>query len=102
MKLHTVKLGLVALGLCAFTFTASAQEKKKPNPEQMFKRSDLDKDGSITLEEFKDTKRKKEVAEDVLEKRFNRMDADEDGAVTLEEFKAHLEKAKARAKKKKE
>lgn len=102
MKINIVKLSLVTLGLCAFTLAASAQEKKKPNPEQVFKRSDLNKDGSITLEEFKNTKRKKEVAEEALEKRFKRMDADENGLVTLEEFKAHLDKAKAKAKKKKE
>ncbi|OBQ55845.1 EF-hand domain-containing protein [Tamlana sp. s12] len=93
MRITTLKLGTLALALFAFT-SVEAQEKKKPDPEKAFKRFDANKDGSVTLEEFKSAKRKKEIPEDKLEKGFNRMDADSDGSVTLEEFKAAQEKGK--------
>lgn len=86
MTLKTLKIGTAVLALFAFSF-AGAQEKKKPNPEKMFKSFDANEDGSITLEEFKGKKRKKEVPAERLEKGFARMDADSNGSVTLEEFK---------------
>ena len=42
MKLNTVKLGVLALGLFGFSLAMSAQEKKGPNFEKMMKRFDSD------------------------------------------------------------
>lgn len=102
MKLNTVKLGLLALGIFGFSLTTSAQEKKAPDFDKMFKRFDTDKNETVSLDEFKAYKRKNEVPADVLEKRFARMDADHNDAVTLDEFKAHFNKPKAKPKKKQE
>ena len=93
MKFTTLKLGVLALGL--FTFTqGNAQEKKKPDPEKMFASFDTNSDKSISLDEFKNKKRKNELSLDVLEKRYANMDANADGAVTLDEFKADMMKPK--------
>ncbi|WP_194767110.1 EF-hand domain-containing protein [Tamlana sp. I1] len=98
MRITTLKLGTLALALFAFT-SVEAQEKKKPDPEKMFKRFDTNNDGAVTLEEFTSAKRKNEVPADKLEKNFKRMDADSDGSVTFEEFKAAQEKGKGKKKK---
>jgi Ca2+-binding EF-hand superfamily protein len=82
MKITTLKLGTLVLALCAFT-TIEAQERKKPDPEKVFNRFDVNEDNSISLEEFKSAKRKNEVPDEKLEKNFKRMDANEDGKVTL-------------------
>lgn len=100
MKITTLKLGTLALALFAFT-SIEAQEKKKPDPEKMFKRLDANEDGVITLEEFKSAKRKNEVSDEKLEKNFARMDEDSNGEVTLEEMKASREKGKKKGKGKK-
>jgi Ca2+-binding EF-hand superfamily protein len=102
MKSTNLKLGLIILGIFASVNSISAQEKKQPDPEKMFKGLDANKDGSITLEEFKNKKRKQEVPAEKLEARFTKMDADNDGSVTMEEFKKSLVKGKAKAKKKTE
>jgi Ca2+-binding EF-hand superfamily protein len=95
MKLTTLKLGVVALGLFAYSQTTTAQDKK-PDPEKMFKSFDANEDGSISLEEFKNKKRKNEVPAERLEKNFARMDEDSNGSVTLEEFKTAGEKMKSK------
>lgn len=100
MKLTTLKLGVLALGLFAFT-QSNAQEKKQQDPEKVFAALDTNKDGVMSLEEFKNKKRKTEVSADVIETRYAKMDANADGGVTLEEFKASMVKgAKAGGKKK--
>lgn len=101
MKLNTVKLVLLALGVFSFSSTLIAQERKKPDLEKMMKRFDTDKNGSISLKEFISVKRKNEVPADRLGKRFNQMDKDENGAVTLKELKAFFEKSKGKKKGKK-
>lgn len=98
MKLNTAKLGLLALSLFSFSLAMSAQEKKAPNFDKMFKRYDADTDGSISLEEYKSTKRKKEVPVERLEKSFAKLDGNSDGAVTLEELKANFGKGKGKSK----
>ena len=94
MKLNTVKLGLLTLSLFAFSLSTSAQEKKEPNFEKMLKRFDADSNGSISLDEFKSAKRKKEVPAERLEKKYARLDADENGKLTLAELKENWGKGK--------
>lgn len=89
MKLTTLKLGVLALGLFAFS-QGNAQDRQKPDPEKMFTILDTNKDGSISLEEMKARKRKNEVSDEMQEKRFAKIDTNADGAVTLEEFKAGI------------
>lgn len=100
MKLNCLKIGVLALGLIGFS-QVNAQNKK-PNPQKMFENIDANKDGSITLEEFKAKKRKHEMKPEQLEKQFARIDADKNGSVTLEELKASLAKGMKDRKKKKE
>ena len=100
MTSNKLKFGLVAVALCAVTFT-NAQEKKRPTPEKIFASYDTDEDKLISLDEFKGKKRKKEVDAAVLEKRYAKMDADSNGSVTFDEFKASMEKGKNQGNKKK-
>ncbi|WP_346881408.1 hypothetical protein [uncultured Algibacter sp.] len=102
MKSNTLKFGVLTLLLFAFTFSISAQEKKAPNFEKMHKRFDADTNGSVSLEEFKSVKRKKEIPAQRLEKKYARLDADGNGALTLDELKENWKKSKGKAKKKQE
>lgn len=99
MKNTTFKITILALALFAFT-SIQAQEKKEPNFEKMLKRFDADGNGSISLEEFKSAKRKKEVTNERLEKNYARIDANNDGSVTLAELKENWAKRKEKKKKK--
>lgn len=99
MKLTTLKLGVFALGLFTFSQTATAQEKeKKQDIEKMFKKLDTNSDGTISLEEFKNKKRKKEISAEKLENMYSKIDADGNGSVTMEEYKAGLAKGKSKMK----
>lgn len=89
MKITTLKLGTLALTLSAFSFSMSAQEKKAPDFDKMFKRFDANKDGTVSLEEFKGAKRKNEVPTGRLEKNYARLDEDSNGVLTLDEMKAN-------------
>jgi hypothetical protein len=60
---------------------------KHPSPEEIFKKIDTDKNGSINLEEFKASPRGQKDAVKA-EEIFKKIDADKDGNVTPEEFKA--------------
>jgi Ca2+-binding EF-hand superfamily protein len=102
MKSKSLKLGVLTLGVFACTLTLSAQEKKEPNFDKMFQRFDADKNGSISLDEFKSAKRKNDVPAERLEKNYAKLDANEDGAVTLAELKENWAKGKGKGKKKKQ
>ena len=68
---------------------AAAGEKKKHDPEAMWKKVAGDKE-SVTKEEFaKDSKDKAKA-----EAMFDKKDANKDGKLTKEEFMAHGKKAK--------
>jgi hypothetical protein len=71
------------------------EEKKPADPEMAFKRMDKDKDGKLTLEEFKGKKTGDMLAK--AEARFKKLDKDSDSKVTLEEFKAGQAKPKKKA-----
>ena len=92
MKSNILKLSLITLGFAAIGFNSTAQNNQEPNYEKRFAKFDTDKDGKLSLEEFKNVKRKKEIPAKALEKNFAKMDANGDGAVTLEEFKANMMK----------
>ena len=95
MKLNTVKLGLITLGLFAFSLTMSAQDKA-PNFEKKFKKMDPNSDGNITLAEYKAIDRKNEVSDEKLESGFNKLDKNKDGNISLNEFVADAEKKAAK------
>ncbi|WP_282121733.1 EF-hand domain-containing protein [Algibacter mikhailovii] len=100
MKSIHLKLSVVSIVFLAYSFSMSAQERKEPDFDKMFKRLDANKDGSISLEEFKSAKRKKEVPVERLEKNFAHLDADENGMVTREELEEGWKKAKNKKKNK--
>ncbi len=96
MMTTVIKTSLCFAALLLCTSIGFAQDHKGPDPEKVFNRFDKNKDAIVTFDEFKNVKRKNDVAEDVLKKRFDRMDADKDGSLVLEEVKAHLDKVAAR------
>ena len=69
------------------------EEKKPVDVEANFKKMDADKDGKLTLEEFKAKKKGKQLEN--AEARFKKFDKDSDSKVTLEEFKTGQPKPKA-------
>ena len=98
MKSIHLKLSIVSIIFLACSFSMSAQERKEPDFDKMFKRLDANKDGSISLEEFKSAKRKKEVPIERLEKNYAAMDADNNGELTLGELKANWGKGRGNKK----
>lgn len=64
----------------------AADAKRSPDPVKIFARKDTNKDGALTLEEFKAGLETK-VLENA-EKRFKKIDTDGDGKLSLDEFKA--------------
>ncbi|QDO93282.1 EF-hand domain-containing protein [Formosa sediminum] len=97
MKLKTITFAATAVALFAFSFTSLAQDKKeRPDPEKMLEMMDTDKNETISLDEFKATKRRKEMSTEELEKQFTMMDTDANGELTLEEFKARRKEKKGK------
>tara|TARA_R110002012_G_scaffold120259_1_gene269456 strand:- start:1285 stop:1611 length:327 start_codon:yes stop_codon:yes gene_type:complete len=100
-----LKLVIFTLALSAFSF-ANAQEEKRerPSPEKMFEKLDTDKNGEISLAEFKDReaikKEKEKKRDDMMEKRFSKMDANSNQTISKEEFMKALEIMKERRMKK--
>jgi Ca2+-binding EF-hand superfamily protein len=90
MKTLTSILSALAL---ATTFATAADapakgEKKKADPEAMFKKLDADGNGSLSLEEFKaGPMGKKDPAK--AEEIFKKKDTNNDGSLSLQEFEAH-------------
>lgn len=89
MKTTILKFTLLSFALLVFS-QVNAQEKQKPDSEKMFTALDTNKDGSVSLDELKARKTKREVSPEAQEKRFAAMDTDANGAVTLEEFKTAI------------
>ncbi len=89
------RLLLCALMLGLGMGSLSAEEKKKPDAAEVFKKKDKDSNGTLSYEEFVG----KKVAEDPAKaekakKAFASKDKDGDMKLTLEEFKAMPEKKK--------
>ena len=88
---HTFAWRLVSaviVGCCVSAALAADGEKKRPDPEQIFKRKDADADGALSLEEYK--KGMPEKALGKADARFKKLDTSGDGKLSLDEFKAGL------------
>lgn len=88
-------VGFSSLSASAFAEEAKDGNKgkaKRPHlsPEERVKKMDTDKDGKLSLDEFKAKKKDASKAET----RFKKIDANNDGFVTVDEMKAAEEKAK--------
>ncbi|HCN27272.1 MAG TPA: calcium-binding protein [Verrucomicrobiales bacterium] len=81
---------LTVIAFAGITLDASAQEKKKQDPEKVFAKKDANGDGKLSKEEF--TKGAKDAA--AAEKQFTARDKDKDGSVSKEEFMAAPKKKK--------
>jgi Ca2+-binding EF-hand superfamily protein len=88
MKLIASLLTLAVFA--GFTLDASAQEKKKQDPEKVFARKDTNGDGKLSKEEFVKGAKDAEAAE----KAFGAKDKDKDGSLSKEEFAAAPKKKK--------
>ena len=76
----TVVLAIMSSNPCH----AGDAPKKAPNTEKKFEKLDADKNGSLSLEEFK--ARAKDPAK--AEKKFTKLDSDKNGSLSLSEFSA--------------
>lgn len=93
MKSYISTLGVLAIA-SSLSFAqdtpppAGGPKHQRPNPEEIFKKLDTNKDGAVSLDEFKAGPRaQKDPAK--AEEIYKKIDANSDGKVTLEEFKAH-------------
>ncbi|MFM7135964.1 MAG: EF-hand domain-containing protein [Planctomycetota bacterium] len=71
---------------CVSAAVAADGEKKRPDPELIFKKRDANGDGLLTLEEFKTGLPERALAK--ADARFKKLDTSGDGKVSLDEFKA--------------
>lgn len=65
--------------------TRTARKRKRPDPEELFKRRDKNKNGFLTLEEYIGNPKNRNVP--ALTRQFKQLDANHDGRLTLEELK---------------
>jgi Ca2+-binding EF-hand superfamily protein len=85
----TFKIGLFVIALCSVSFINSQERngKKKDNPEDTFKKLDVDANGSVSLGEFIKAKHMEDASrEAMINKQFNALDTNTNGELTLEEF----------------
>ena len=92
----TMWLAVVAVAVLFTTETRGDEGEKKPaSAEKQFKQRDKDKDGFLSLEEFKSAI-KKESMKEQADKWFKNRDKDGDGKLSFEEFEAgRVQKKKA-------
>ena len=93
MKILTCILTALALGATLATAAEKPAkgERKKGDPEAMFRKLDADSNGAVSLEEFKASPRARKdpaKADDAFKKR----DANNDGSLSLDELKARGQK----------
>lgn len=82
-----MKTLITTLALAAFAVTPilAGDKDVKHTPEEKLAKLDTDKDGKVSLDEFKAGMQKDP---EKAEAKFKKKDADHDGFVTLEEMKA--------------
>lgn len=84
-KTLKVSLLIIALGSISFVNAQDEKRKNKHNPEELFKKLDANNDDSLSLEEFKG-KRQRKDREEIIGNNFKELDADANGSLSLEEF----------------
>jgi Ca2+-binding EF-hand superfamily protein len=67
---------------------AAEGEKKRPDPEQIFKKKDTNGDAALSLEEYKAGMPEKALTR--ADERFKKLDSSGDGKLSLDEFKAGM------------
>ena len=75
----------VALCMIGLAYVpASAEDKPKPSPEEVFKKLDTNADGKLSEDEFVGKKTGEKA--DKAKEQFKKKDKDGDGFLSLEEF----------------
>lgn len=86
--IQTLGIMAIAASLSYGQETPDKPERKRPDPEKIFKKLDSNADSSVNLDEFKASPRaQKNPAK--AEEIFKKIDTDSSGGISLEEFKAH-------------
>ncbi|MDY2587891.1 EF-hand domain-containing protein [Winogradskyella aquimaris] len=96
MTSKTLKLSILAITIytVAFVNAQERQRQHRTNPEAVFQKLDTNKDGAITLDEFKKRPSRKEIQEEMVETHFKTLDLNTDGSLSLNEFKKGKDMAK--------
>ena len=90
MRRFMICVSLVALLLGMNVLPTSAEDKPKPDPEQVFAKLDKDGDGKLTEEEYVGKKTGEKA--DKAKERFAKLDKDGDKSLSKEEFLAGVKK----------
>ena len=91
-------IGWSAVGAMAADEEKKKPERKRPNPEEYFKKMDTNQDGKLSLEEFTAGKEGEHLKRST--QIFARLDKNGDKAVTLEEMKEGFKRRRGAPKKK--
>ena len=84
MKITTSLATAVAVGLTMMGSSLCQAQGAPDKKQKQFEKVDADKNGSISLEEYKAASK----TPDQADAKFARLDADKNGSVSLEEFSA--------------
>jgi hypothetical protein len=95
----TLAVFVAASGVFAADAPKKKEGRKRPSPEQIFKKLDGDQDGKLTVAELAKSRRM-EGDEAKAKEILGKMDTNEDGTVCLDEFTKAMEKRQARGGKK--
>jgi Ca2+-binding EF-hand superfamily protein len=78
----------VVVCCCVSAALAADGERKRPDPEQIFKKKDANGDGALSLEEYKAGMPEKALTR--ADGRFKKLDSSGDGKLSLDELKAGM------------
>jgi hypothetical protein len=98
MLVFTLAVFVAAAGAFADDAPKKKEGRKRPSPDQIFKKLDGDQDGKLTVAELAKSKRIKDEAK--AKEVLARWDANKDGSVCLGEFTKAMEKRRAERDKK--
>ena len=90
----TLAAFVAVTGVFADDAPKKKEGRKRPSPDQIFKKLDGDQDGKLTAAELAKSKRL-DGDEAKAEKAIARMDTNKDGSVCLDEFTKAMEKRQA-------